>query len=77
MTNGGPMQIDKDTVVSFIKDHLVDNGKANRARDELPDKVDTHKDAGLLDRFGINAGDLMGKLGDLPGVSGLVGKDKD
>jgi hypothetical protein len=71
------MQIDKDTVVSFIKDRLGDDDKAHRARDELPDKVDTDKDAGLLDRFGIDAGDLMGKLGDLPGVSGLVGKDKD
>jgi hypothetical protein len=71
------MQIDKDTIVRFIKDRLGENDKANRAREELPDKVDTDKDAGLLDRFGINAGDLMGKLGDMPGVSGLFGKDKE
>ena len=71
------MQTDKDTIVSFIKDRLGDNEKANHARKELPDKVDTDKDAGLLDRFGINAGDLMGKLGDMPGVSGLFGKDKE
>jgi hypothetical protein len=71
------MQIDKDTIVSFIKDRLGDNEKANRAREELPDTVDTDKDTGLLDRFGVNAGDLMGKLGDMPGVSGLFGKDKE
>jgi hypothetical protein len=71
------MQVDKDTIVSFIKDHLGDNDKANRAREELPDKVDTDKDPGLLDRFGVDAGDLTGKLGDLPGVSGLFGKDKE
>ena len=67
------MELDKDTIVSFIKDHLGDKDKAEQANKDLPDKVDTDKDAGLLDRFGVNPGALMGELKDLPGVSGLFG----
>jgi len=54
------MELDKDTIVSFIKDHLGDKDKAEQANKDLPDKVDTDKDAGLLDRFGVNPGALMG-----------------
>jgi hypothetical protein len=67
------VQLDKDTIVNFIKDHVGDKDKAQRAEQELPDKVDTDKDSGLLDRFGVNPSELLGKLKDLPGVSGLLG----
>ena len=70
------MELDKDTIVTFIKEHIGDQGKAEQAERELPDKVDTDKDSGLLDRLGVDPSDLMGKLKDLPGVSGLFG-DKD
>jgi hypothetical protein len=73
----GDVELDKDTIVNFIKDHIGDNDKADRARKELPDKVDTDRDSGLLDRFGVNPSDLMGKLRDLPGASGLFGDKKD
>jgi hypothetical protein len=39
-----------------------DNDKATQAQSELPDQVDTDKDSGLLDKFGINPVDLLGKL---------------
>jgi hypothetical protein len=71
------VELDKDTIVNFIRDRMGDRDKSERARQELPDKVDTDKDAGLLDRFGIDPSDLMGKLKDLPGVSGLFGDKKD
>jgi hypothetical protein len=70
------VEIDKDSIVSFIKDHLGEKDQGDRARKELPDKV-TDKDAGPLDRFGVNPSELMGKLRDLPGVSGLFGNKKD
>jgi hypothetical protein len=59
------MELDKDTIVNFIKEHGGDKGKAEEADRELPDKVDTDKDAGLLDRFGVNPKELLGKLGDV------------
>jgi pimeloyl-ACP methyl ester carboxylesterase len=67
---GGRMEFDKETIVNFIKEHIGDN-KADEANRELPDKVDTDKDAGLLDRFGVNPQDLLGKLG---GVTNLFKK---
>jgi hypothetical protein len=39
-----------------------DTDKASQAQGDLPDKVDTDTDAGLLDKYGINVQDLMGKL---------------
>jgi hypothetical protein len=55
------VKIDKDTIMSVLRDR-GDNDAANRAQGELPDEVDTDKDAGLLDRFGINPQDLLGKF---------------
>lgn len=55
------MQIDKQQII----DHLKGNGdqdKANQAKSELPDKVDTDKDTGLLSKLGVNVQDLTGKL---------------
>jgi hypothetical protein len=67
------VQLNKDTIVSFIKGHMGDDTKARRAEEELPDKVDTDRDSGLLDRFGVDPSELMGKLKGLPGISGLLG----
>lgn len=45
---------------------------------ELPDQVDTDRNKGLLDRFGIDVGDLIGSLGgtggDGGGIAGRLGK---
>jgi hypothetical protein len=61
----GEVELDKDTIVNFIKEHVGDKGKAEEANRELPDKVDTDKEAGLLGRFGVNPQDLLGKLGGI------------
>jgi hypothetical protein len=60
------MEIDK----SQILDHLKSLGKhdeASKAESELPDKVDTDKHGDLLQKFGVNPQDLLGKLGGMFG----------
>ncbi|MDQ3615776.1 MAG: hypothetical protein M3393_03965 [Actinomycetota bacterium] len=63
------MQIDKAQIIDMLKSRGED-GKATQAQSELPHKVDTDKDAGMLAKFGINPADLIGKL---PGIGGLGG----
>jgi hypothetical protein len=75
------VKIDKDMVIEFIKSKVGDD-EARRAERELPERVDTEKDAGLLSRFGIDAGDLLDKLpgglGDkLDTLPGGLGKKLD
>jgi hypothetical protein len=65
------MQIDKATIIEHLK-ALSRHDDASKAQAELPDKVDTDKDAGLLSRFGISP-DMLSKLG---GAGGLLDKAK-
>jgi hypothetical protein len=37
--------------------------KANQANNELPDKVDTENDAGLLEKYGLTPDELNDALG--------------
>ncbi|MBA3292304.1 MAG: hypothetical protein M3R66_05370 [Actinomycetota bacterium] len=61
------MQIPKDKIIEMIKSR-GDNDKAEQANSELPDQVDTDKDKGLLDKFGVDPGSLGGGLGDKIGL---------
>ena len=63
------MQIDKSQIIELIKSR-GDHEQAQQANAELPDKVDTEQDKGLLDRFGIDVSGLAGKI---PGLGGLGG----
>jgi hypothetical protein len=65
------MQIDKSTIIEHLKS-LSRHDDASKAQAELPDQVDTEKDAGLLSRFGIGP-EMMSKLG---GAGGLLDKAK-
>ena len=47
------MQIPKEQILEFLRSR-GDQDKANQAEGELPQQVDTDKDAGLLEKFGIN-----------------------
>jgi hypothetical protein len=62
------MEFDKDTVLSFLRER-GESDKAEAASKELPDRVDTDRDQGLLDKFGINVQDLLGRFGG--GTPGL------
>jgi hypothetical protein len=64
------MQIDKDQIIDFLKKRGEDD-KASQAEKELPGKVDTDKDSGLLSKLGINVEDLLGGLGG--GIAGKLG----
>jgi hypothetical protein len=64
------MEIDRSQIVEMLKQR-GDTDRADQVQGELPDKVDTDKDSGLLDKYGINVQDLVGKLpGGLGGLGG-------
>ena len=68
------MNIDKDTILNFLKSNGHQD-QADQAATELPDKVDTDRDQGLLAKFGINPADLIAKLtGRSGGLGGAIGK---
>ncbi len=63
------MEIPKDQILELLRSR-GDNDKADQADKELPDKVDTDRDSGLLSKFGIDPAELLGKLGGgkIPGL---------
>ena len=65
------MQIPKDQILELLRSR-GENDKASQAEGELPDQVDTEKDAGLLQKLGIDPGDILGALGG--GSGGIGGK---
>lgn len=65
------MQIDKSQIIEFLKSR-GDQDKARQADSEMPEQVDTEKDAGLLEQYGLDPKDLMDNLGG-GGGGGLGG----
>ena len=62
------MQIPKDKILELLHQQ-GDGDKAEQAKQELPDQVDTDQHSDLLQKFGINPGELLSKLGgDIPGL---------
>jgi hypothetical protein len=66
------MQIPKEQILEFLRSR-GDSAQAERADRELPDQVDTEKQSGLLEKLGINLGELggLGNLGDIGKKFGL------
>jgi hypothetical protein len=62
------MEFDKDTILNFLREQGQPD-KAEQASSELPEKVDTERDSGLLERFGIDPQELLSKFGG--GIPGL------
>ena len=55
------MQIDKQQIIDFLKQQ-GNQDKAAKADSELPEKVDTERDSGLLSSLGIDVDALLSKL---------------
>lgn len=68
------MEIDKAQILDFLR-HQKQHDQAAQAEGELPDKVDTDRDSGLLDKFGVNPQELIAKFSGGKGGSlgGLLG----
>jgi hypothetical protein len=56
------MEIPKDKILELLRSR-GDQDKASQAEGELPDQVDTERDAGLLQRFGIDPSELLIQFG--------------
>jgi hypothetical protein len=64
------MQIPKDQILQLLRSRGQED-KAAQADGELPDQVDTEQHAGILQKLGIDPGDLVGSLGG--GLGGKLG----
>lgn len=56
------MEIPKDKILELLRSR-GDQDKASQAEGELPEQVDTERDAGLLQKFGIDPSDLLSQFG--------------
>jgi hypothetical protein len=65
------MNIDKSQIIDLLRSQ-GDDDKATQADQELPDQVDTDRDGGLLDKLGLDIGDLLTKFGG-GGLGKLLG----
>ena len=63
------MQIPKEQVLDFLREQGK-SGEAAQAERELPGQVDTDRDAGLLEKFGVSPQEILSKLGG-GGIPGL------
>ena len=64
------MQIPKEKILELLRSRGQDD-KAAQAEGELPDQVDTDQHADLLQKLGIDPGDLAGSLGGIGNKLGL------
>ena len=76
------MQIDKSQILDLLRQR-GDDDTARQAQHELPDQVDTDRDAGLLAHLGLDPQDLLAKLsgtglgsGMASGLGGMLGADE-
>jgi len=66
------MQIPKEQILELLRSRGQED-KAAQADGELPEQVDTEKHAGILQKLGIDPGDLLGALGGGGGLGGKLG----
>ena len=66
------MQFDKDQIIEFLRSQ-GQGDKAEAAQGELPQKVDTDQDAGLLQKLGIDPMEIVTKLAGGSGIGKKLG----
>ena len=62
------MQLDKNMILDLLRERGQQD-QASQAEQQLPDQVDTDRDAGLLQKFGLDPQELLQKFmggGGLP-----------
>ena len=64
------MEIPKEQILDLLRQR-GENDKAERANQDLPDRVDPERDRGILDQLGIDPQDLLGNVGGLSDKLGL------
>jgi hypothetical protein len=62
------LQLDKNMILDLLRERGQQD-QASQAEQELPDQVDTDKDAGLLQKFGLDPQELLQKF--MSGGGGL------
>lgn len=67
------MQFDKSQILGLLRSQGNDS-TADQADRELPDQVDTDRDAGLLQRFGLTPMEIIGALAGGGGAAGIAGR---
>jgi hypothetical protein len=55
------VQIDKNMILDLLRERGAQD-QAGQAEQELPDQVDTDQHANLLEKFGLNPQELIGKF---------------
>jgi hypothetical protein len=61
------MEIPKDKILDMLRQQGKGD-QVDQADQELPDQVDPERDAGLLEKFGLQPKDVLSKLGGgIPG----------
>jgi hypothetical protein len=66
------MELDKSRILELLR-QSGDQGQADQAAQQLPDKVDTDQHRWLLVEIGIDPGELIGRFGGgNPGSGGLL-----
>ena len=63
--------LDKSQILDLLRSQ-GDDEKAQQGDRELPEQIDTDRDGGLLDGFGLDVGDFMKKFGG-GGLGKLIG----
>ena len=64
------MQIDKQAVLDLLREKGQQD-QASQAEQQLPDQVDTDKNADLLQRLGINPQEILEKFMGRGGIPSL------
>jgi hypothetical protein len=66
------MQIPKQQILDLMRDQGKGD-QVGQADQELPEQVDTDQHAGLLEKFGLDPAEIMGKLGGAGGLGDKLG----
>jgi hypothetical protein len=64
------MQVDKSAILGMLRDKGQQD-KANQAEQQLPDQVDTDKNADILQGLGINQQEIVEKFMGRGGIPSL------